>query len=421
MNSCRSTTLVLLLLMSFARPAESAGFKPATVRVKDQTYWVGQRVPLFVELRAEGSFSGAASFSLPKIPRVVILKIGDPVISSEEVDGESVFVQTHEFALFSQQSGTVDVPAFAVRFSHHHGFTGPVKDEAVQIPASSIKIKRPAGSDENAYLVTTSSLKISETWEPQPGSTQPGAIFHRTIRQEADGVSGMALAPPPESAPAGIRVYLDSPEVSDDTERGAFQGQRIDKITYAMQSPGTWNLPAIKYVWWDPEKQQFGSKTLPAVTFTVPAPPASKTVETDGEQSYRWGIWLLPGFVLIALVIWQRHRVIHCVRPVWRSWNPPERIASRRLLQACRRNDPKAAEAAWLEWENWQAADFQLTQSLRAAVIDLQSSLFGRQSPGSWCGTELARALREQLATDSSSTPSRSAKLPELNPTSIMS
>lgn len=416
MNACRLTTLVLPLLWSFLQAVAFADFKPVSVRVQDHTYWVGQRVPFFVELRAKGTFSGAASFSLPQLPRAVILKVGNPVVSSEKSGGDSIFVQTHEFALFSQKSGTVEVPAFEVRFHYHQGFAGPVKDQVAHAPASSIRIKRPPGSSDHDYLVTTSSLKITETWEPQPGSTRPGAIFHRTITQEANELSGMALAPPPESALDGIRAYAQSPEVTDRTERGAFRGRRIDRITYTMQSPGVWTLPAIKYVWWDPQKGRFGSMTLPATSFEVAALPASETVEEPWGQSRCWAIGLSLGVVFTALVVWQRRRVMHCVQQAWRSWNPPERNASRRLLRACHRNDPKAAETSWLEWENWQAADFQPTPSLRAAVIDLQGHLYGQRRPTAWRGTELARAFREQRATNSPFAASRTAKLPKLNP-----
>lgn len=416
MSSYRSAILVVLLFLHAAQPATPADIKPATIRIKDQSYWVGQRVPLFLELRAAGSFSGAASFSMPKVPRAVILKIGNPVISSEEVDGESVFVQTHEFALFSQQSGTVKVPAFKVRFSHHEGFTGPVKDQAAQVPASSITIKRPPGSDEDAYLVTTSSLKITESWEPQPGSSHLGAVYQRTITQQAEEVSGMALAPPPGTVPDGIRVYLDTPAVSDDMERGAFQGQRIDKITYAMQSSGTWDLPAIKYVWWDPKQEQFGSKTLPAVTFQVAAPPAAAGDEQPSQESTRWVVGLTVGLIFIALLVWQRGHIIRMSRQVWRSWNPPDRVASRKLLKACRQNDPQTAEAAWLEWQNWQPADFQPVPALREASIELQKVLYGHEDVGIWQGTKFAQAFREQRATNSSSDSSRPADLPELNP-----
>ena len=415
MNARRSTTLILFVLSIIVQGVTAADFKPAEVRVNDQTYWIGQRVPLFVELRAAGSFSGAASFSVPEIPRVVIIKVGNPVVSSEEVDGESVFVQTHEFALFSQQSGTVEIPAFKVRFSHKYGFTGPVKDQSADVPATTVTIKRPPGSDENQFLITSASFSLTESWDPKPGSTQPGSVFQRTITQQADQVSGMALAPPSETVPDGIRIYLDPPEVTDNTERGSFSGNRVDKITYVMQKPGTWTLPATTYMWWDPDKQQFGSKTLPSVTFDVAAPPASKIDGQTSEQSSRREIWLALGLVLMALVVWGRHRIIHCGQQVWRSWNPPKRVASRNLLHACRRNDPKAAEAAWLQWQNWQPADFQPTPSLQAAAIDLQSCLYGRQSPSAWRGRMLAKAFREQRAKNSLSDPSRTARLPQLN------
>ena len=407
--------LTLLALLVILQGVSFADFSPAKISVKDETYWVGQRVPFLVELRAAGSFSGAASFSLPEIPRVVIIKVGNPVVSSEEDKGESVFVQTHEFALFSQQSGTVEIPSFEVRFSHKDGFTGPSKDQSAEVPATKVSIKRPPGSDENQFLVTTASFALTESWDPQPGSTKLGNVFQRTITQQADQISGMALAPPPEAVPDGIRIYLNPPEVTDDTERGSFRGNRTDKITYVMQKPGAWTLPAITYVWWDPAGKKFGSKKLPSVAFKVPAPPIPETDERPSEQSSRWEIWLIAGLVFVALAVWQRRRVIHCGRQAWRSWNPPERVAARKLLRACHRNDAKAAEAAWLKWQNWQPAGFQPTPSLRAAAIDLQSCLYGRQTPSAWRGTELAQAFREQRAEDSSSHPSGTDRLPQLN------
>ncbi len=115
---------VFLLLFSIGVRAEVA---PAAIRVPEAKAWTGQRVPFFVDLHARGSFAGAASFSLPEIPSTVILKVGNPVVSSQEIDGESWFVQAHEFALFSQQSGTLEIPGFEVRFGSRDGFTGPVK------------------------------------------------------------------------------------------------------------------------------------------------------------------------------------------------------------------------------------------------------------------------------------------------------
>jgi hypothetical protein len=91
-------------------------------------------VPFFVELRAGGSFTGTASFDLPQLPGALLMKIGAPVVSSQNFEGRSWFVQTHEFALFSQKPGTLEVPAFKVRFASREGFTGPAADIEAQSP-----------------------------------------------------------------------------------------------------------------------------------------------------------------------------------------------------------------------------------------------------------------------------------------------
>ena len=121
----------------------------------------GQRMPFYVELRARGSFAGTASFAMPEILRTFILKVGNPVVSSQEIDGESWFVQTHEFALFSQQSGSVEIPEFEVRFGSRDSFTGPVKEQQAQVPAAYVEILSPPGSESVGFLVTTESLDLT--------------------------------------------------------------------------------------------------------------------------------------------------------------------------------------------------------------------------------------------------------------------
>jgi hypothetical protein len=121
------TALALLITLIVLISTAQAEVAPVAVRAPDAKAWVGQRVPFYVELRATGSFAGVANFDLPQLPGTIIMKIGNPVVSSQEIEGQSWFVQTHEFALFSQKPGRLDMPAFAVRFSSRDGFTGPVK------------------------------------------------------------------------------------------------------------------------------------------------------------------------------------------------------------------------------------------------------------------------------------------------------
>jgi hypothetical protein len=403
-----SILFVFLILFSIDARAEVA---PAAIRVPETKAWTGQQLPFYVELSARGSFAGAASFALPEIPRTVILKVGNPIVSSQEYDGESWFVQTHEFALFSQQSGSVEVPEFEVRFGSRDSFTGPVKEQQAQVPGARIEIRRPPGSESVGFLVTTESLDLTENWEPQPGPVKVGAIFKRTIVQRAAQMTGMALAAAPTHAPDGVRVYPGQPEVTDKTERGDFLGERRETITYLLQKPGTLELPALTYVWWNPKTEKLQSKTLPDVTFEVTA--TEETVDTRPD----WTSQLAAALLVLGLGIWQRRRVAMLLARCWKKLNPPDRVAARKLLRACRHHDAAAAQAAWNQWHNMQDATFLPGPELRAAVTGMQRCLFGPATAGSWRGDELASAFNVERALFKSSSKGRpSSILPLLNP-----
>lgn len=109
--------VMLLLLFSSAVCAEIA---PLTAYAPEAKAWGGQHLPFFVELRARGTFAGTASFDVPQLLRTLLMKIGDPVVGTRELEGESWFVQKHEFVLFSQEPGMLEVPAISVRYTGRH-------------------------------------------------------------------------------------------------------------------------------------------------------------------------------------------------------------------------------------------------------------------------------------------------------------
>lgn len=410
------TTLALFIILAVLGFAVRAEVAPVSVRTPDAKAWVGQRVPFYVELRATGSFAGVANFDLPQLPGTIIMKIGNPIVSSQEIEGQSWFVQTHEFVLFSQKPGRLDMPAFAVRFSSHDGFTGPVKDQQLKAPSWSIEIERPPGSEKIGFLITTETLDVKETWDPHPDPVQVGAIFKRTIVQRAPEVSGMALAPAPTTAPDGVRVYSGDAETKDRIDRGTLLGERRDTLTYLLTKPGTLSLPALAYVWWNPKTQTLQSKTLPAVTFDVAPAPVARTPDSTVAADHLWP-WLLAAVLAAGVAAWQWPRLVRWGRQACKKLNPPDRVASRRLLRACRHNDAVAAEAAWTAWRNTQDAAFQPDPKLRSAILELQRCLFGPTPAESWQGDALARAFSENLASARAvRRHEASSVLPQLNP-----
>jgi hypothetical protein len=385
---------------------------PAVISASSKQAWVGQRLPFFIELHTRGSFDGSPTFSIPQIPGTVILKVGNPIVSSRQIDGEDWFTQRHEFALFSQRDGTLEIPAFPIRFSSRDGFTSPVTEVDVKSEALTLTIQRPPGSEDIGFLITTDSLEITETWNPEPGSAEVGSVFKRTITQRAAEMTGMALAPAPTRAPEGTRLYPGRAEVTDKTERGDFLGERRETIIYLIEKPGTITLPEITFNWWNPATKTIASKTLPAVTFDVPAPPAV-AASSRSTKTLLWP-WLLA-IALIAIAAWQRKNLAAISLQARKALNPPHRVAARKLLHACRANDPTQASAAWSAWRDTRPAEYQPPPDLQLAVLAMQRHRFGPAPASPWQGENLARAFRKQTIA-SSTIKHELSSLPPLNP-----
>ncbi|QDV22505.1 BatD family protein [Aureliella helgolandensis] len=409
---------VLFWLSGIASAVFGADVELVKLRPPDaeKTHWVGQRIALFVELRAKGSFEGTSSFSLPQIPQTVFLKIGNPTVTSEEHDGDSWFVQTHEFALFTQAAGTLAIPEFSVRFSNHDGFTGPVTDHDRKVPAAKFEVQSPPNRDSYGFLVTTDSIEISEAWNPEPGKVKPGDIVVRTITQSASQMTGMALEPPANQAPSGVQIYPSDPIVLDKTDRGDFTGERTDKITYRFQRSGTMTIPEATYTWWDPDKQAYGTQTLPAVVFNVAAIAQSSPPGPPAAYQGMWRMGLVLGLAVILLIAWKWRIVWEWINRCWQVFQPPDRVAARLLLRACRTNDAQQAEVAWAQWQATQSQNSTSADELYAAVEDLHRSKYAAAPPELWNGKALSLAFQHELRRIKTRHVKRVSVLPKLNP-----
>ncbi|QEG35218.1 BatD family protein [Bythopirellula goksoeyrii] len=399
----RLTTLALLAFCETAATCFAA-VDPVVIRVPEPKAWTGERVSFFVDIRVLGSFGGATTFSLPNVPGTIILSVGNASVSSKEIEDKQWFVQTHEFSLFSQTSGKVVIPDFPLRYGKRKGFSGPATEVEGKVPSLSVEIERPPGSNSIGFLITTESLDVSETWDPKPGAAKVGSVFKRTISQHADQVLGMALPPVPNTTTEGIHVYPSNPVVKDNTERGAFEGSRTETLTYLMEKAGTYKMPAIKFVWWNPKSEQLESKELPAVTFEVAASPQSSKT-TASEKHNPWA-WVLVLITVCAVILAIRAGV----NWIFKFYNAPERVATRRLLKACHHNNAKEAYEAWLTVPRAGTSG-----ELNDAIQELASILYSGRTNHPWDGRKLANAFLGSKR-ETSSRYQAHPHLPPLNP-----
>lgn len=395
-----------LFLFPLAAPAEPS----ARLDTPTTEAWTGQRISFFIELRAPGSFDGAPSFDIPRMPHSVVLRTGNPVLGTITEGDTEYLTQRHEFALFSQAQGEIELPTITARFSHKKGYTGPSYDVNEAVPAVSFTIRRPPGSEGLGFLVTTESFKVEEHWDPELGPVGTGAVFKRTIVQQASGLTGIALPPLPSDDIDGIRLYAGEPEITDRTDRGSLDGERRETVTYLIREAGLHTLPAIRFDWWNPKTETLESLTLPEVRFSATAPPPPP----PPPSPWRF-VWPALALGLVTFITLFRARLLARLRRLRDLVDPPRRRLERAFLKSCRIGDPGAAESFWSQLRA-ASPGLEATPELRAELLVLHHIRF---RPGTeavrWAGAPLAAAYRQASRRRHLRPTDSSPALPPLN------
>ena len=275
--------LIVSFLLIQVMPAAS---KPASVHAflaseKLNKCLVGEKVSVIVEVLSPTYFSGSTRFSLPDIAGAVLYKPEErAVVMNRDIDGVTYSVQRHEFSFYAQRPGDFKIPPFRVRFGIQPVAGATIQKEkqpqecSEQTKAIQIKASMPPGAEHLKSLVSTTLLKVTETWNPgsQTNFTAGNAI-QRKITFSASEVPAMVLPALLIPKIDGVQIYRDRAQINDQISRGALTGERTDKITYIFQKPGNYTFPEIQITWWDLQHKKIQVITLPAKSFEVlPAP-----------------------------------------------------------------------------------------------------------------------------------------------------
>ena len=340
------------VLLLVACPSVSAAADVVRAELGKDTAWTGEAVPLIVTLYSPGPFSGTASFELPELPRTTFVRAGTPLVGSEQIDDESYFTQRHEFTVYTQRAGEIVIPAFLVRFAGKKSFTSAAEPMEGFTQELRFQSTRPPGTEHLGLVVAARNMEVSQTWQPATiGPVQAGDVIARTISRRAVDTTAMMFPPIPIETPAGVRFYATDPIVQDFTERGASRAERSETIKYQFERAGTFQLPDLAVIWWDPDAGELKRELLPGATINVVETVAAAAV---GEQpsSRRSPAILLMTFLAIGLAAWLGQKPVLRFMAAWQARrNSAEALAARRLLAACRADDAFAAYAALSDWK----------------------------------------------------------------------
>jgi hypothetical protein len=321
MNRIHDGLFSCLLLLTFSYPLRVPAQEAqagAEITQKGQA-WVGQRIPLVVELRVPGYFAGTPSFDLPRVPDILLMQLNQhPVLGSERIQDVDYTTQRHEFLILARRAGDYEIPAFTVRLEYKRG---PLDKEAVSQTVSTEPVhfnaKTPPGAENLAGLLSANELKAVEKWQPQPGRAKAGDAFIRTVTFSAADIPAMAFSPFPTPAIDGLGIYPKDPEVLDHSERGVLRGERRDTITYVCQRPGRFITPSVQLTWWNLNTKELQTITFPAQVFDVAANPALPQAVSDETRAEGASPISTQSAVGFSLVVIAAGAVIWITRALW--------------------------------------------------------------------------------------------------------
>jgi hypothetical protein len=394
--------LVFILISSQLTMADDELHANVAISVQqDGAIWMGQQVTLNLDLKTTGFSFANTHFNLPEVSGAFLMQTDTTTIKfSEKVDGITWQVIRYPLALYPQKAGQLDIPAIDVRFNTSAGFGSEEEAFTFQTEPLQIPIQIPTGMKQGDLVITTSSFEFDYNWQPESGAAQTGDALTLTVSRRASDISAMLLPPLPIFQTKGLAAYPQAPEVEDKTNRGDLTGERIDSIIWVVEAPGTYNIPAIRFQWWDPVSLELKQQIIPGLDLDI-LPSATDRVSPDTNtkpdqptENYFW-FWFIALLASITGFLW-----LHRKRSTIHQHVETEKSAFEALQLACKSNHGSQTYTALHAWLLWVSPAVTLSEfarlygdtQLTAELQHLQQELVSPDS--SWQGNQLLIALR---------------------------
>ncbi|WP_296234448.1 BatD family protein [Pseudomonas sp. UBA4617] len=356
-----------------------------------------------------------SSLSPLQLENAKVEPLGESRTYEKEINGVRHGVIETRYAIYAQQSGTLDIPSltFTATAAASPDDTAAANGTARtgrQVQVSSLPLRLavrpipPAWPAGVAWLPAR-SLSLEEHWNPDPGSQQVqiGDSLTRNITLRADGLSSTQLPPLPATEITGLRRYPDQPLLRNEIGERGMTANREEREALVPTHSGALALPVLEVAWWNTREDHLEHSSLPARTLNVQDNPAlsADTPVGDGSSasSLLWP-WQLATLLfaltsVLGFALWWRARSQPAVLRSAQS-GPSPRTLLDDLKRACQANDPQATRQALDAWARQQP---ETLAEMAARFVPLSDALDGlngalySESGQYWQGEDLWRAI----------------------------
>ena len=410
--------LLIGLLLPFSIFAQDEGVKAAvSVSIdQDREIWAGQQVTLDLDLKTTGYSFSNTHFNLPEVSGGFLMQTDSTTIKqSEKKEGQDWQILRYPLALFPQKSGQLTVPSIDVRFSTSAGFGKPVRDFEFKTEPLELSVSMPPGVGQDELVITTGSFQLEHDWQPASAIAKTGDAFTLTVTRHAGDISAMLLPPIPVYRTNGLAAYPQAAEIEDKTNRGDLTGKRVDSITWVVEKAGSYEIPGIRFQWWDPDKRELKQQIIPGIKLDIVDSSihgsnavANETSAAEPRQQLAWLILIFAG--ILAGTLWRKSR-----KDLAGNHLADEKSTFTCLQKACTSNQAAKTHAAIYAWlaccppvsgtgsrplTLGELAQIMNDDQLAEALLVLQQAMI---SPGTnWRGDALLvslKRLRSRMAT----------------------
>lgn len=312
-----------------------------TTRQQGQV-WAGEQLTLNLDIKTNGQSFSDVFFDLPEVTGAFLLRTDSSTVKLTEQRGsDSWQVLRYPLSLFVPQGRTIKVPAFEVRFQTSRGFGTEPTTHKLLTPALELDVTQPPGVDAGDMVVSSPGLEVNYTWTLPAEPVKPGDALTLTVERRSERVSAMLLPPLPVFETPGLASYPAAPELDDRSNRGALVGERRDRITWIVEQAGSYDIPAVRFRWWDPQRERLEDQIIEGASFEVVAPPATAPAGKQGQPpATRIGrhnvvMWATLVLVIGSVLVWlrQQHaglwrRILPQRRTLLAHLNPNQRSSS---------------------------------------------------------------------------------------------
>jgi hypothetical protein len=407
-NWLHTTLFLVCLLLPISVIAQDDDIKASvSIGIEDgQEIWLGQQVTLNLDLKTTGFSFSDTLFNLPEVSGAFLMQTDSTTIKmSDKIDGLAWQVIRYPLALYPQKPGQLEIPSINVRFSSSAGFGSTKKDFEFQSEPLTLAVRQPPGVKQGDLVITTTSFALDHDWQPKTEILHAGDAITLTVTRRANEISAMLLPPLPVYRKAGLAAYPQAPEVNDKTNRGELTGERVDTIIWLVEEPGIYEIPGIRFQWWDPVNRELKQQIVPGLSLDIPSSPTNESVTVTTANTGKAHNYLLPTLLILmtglsAIVLWLRFG-----RKTSDQRLNDEKSAFAALQKACKGNQATQAHAAIHSWLSYSSSSLKIRHatlnefarsvnepSLAAELEKLQEAIVS--SNEKWQGSELLNSLQ---------------------------